>query len=1102
MSQSGLGLQMADGRRKSALGVVVTGMHRSGTSAVATALRDGGLYAGRDQDQIPAMSQNPDGFGELVEVGRFNDRLLEQLGWAWDDIPPTAPVSPSDKPDLVAEGRDLVERLLGDGASWVLKDPRLALLLPWWRRVLLDRFVAVVTIRAPAEVAWSLAVRDGFSFELGLALWAAYYRHLATGLRGLPTIVVDYGALVSSPGQVLAKVGDGLVRMGMDAPLDVSRAAERINPALRRATQPDRPLDSTVMAAMERVAAPWSTGDVAVLQRFQLELPGPAGWETAILEAHHQVLAATSASKGSDADARRAEDVASLQSMVISLKTTADTARAEANRQRAEATSLQGEVRRLQSGLTALRTEADGLRVEAATLRGRLAEQKAELEATRRARSDARDEIRAARRELSDARVETERAWVIAVAVRTKPRRLSAIGRFMAIKVPGALRAWRVVRHNPLFDATWYLDTYRDVAGSRLGPYRHYRRHGIREGRNPNALFDTRWYLANNPDVKASGMDPLDHYLYYGAAEGRNPGPRFDQGWYLRTYPDVAAAGTNPLGHYLRQGQREGRLPHGAISPGGREARDRATSETGQSPAASDLATDKSKPERIDWSSLRRSVLSAVPTGSSIAIWTGTEDVRGQWQQYTVSRFPTGACPEAPTGSVHSATGAIANLESVRAAGTRYLAVPRAVAAQPRLWPRFTRHLARYQELTSNGTDIYELVLHSDHVRGLTDLRTLVEAIALERPEQPSVLDATRSAAASVIDLNAQVINYHGDIAAGLPYLDRTIDVVLLDRADLGHIDEARRIAAHAVVVCDQGKHGSFSTAWASGDTESHYPSVSVVIPTYHGGRMLAVALDTLAETSPQRCDIEVIVVDDGSSESAEVTAITSLRRGITLVRNERNLGFVQAANRGALAASGDVLVFLNDDVVLLPFWLEPLLRTLALNDTGAVGGRLVYPDGRLQEAGGVVFANGSAAKYGYGHPDADAPLFTYVREVDYVSGALLATLRATFLELGGFDTAYGFGYFEDVDYAFRLREAGLKTYYQPESVVVHAEGSTAGTDPAVGPKQSQVSNQSLFATRWADQLRRQPARPETLGERAWLGLAYAGQRQTQGPGT
>ena len=107
---------------------------------------------------------------------------------------------------------------------------------------------------------------------------------------------------------------------------------------------------------------------------------------------------------------------------------------------------------------------------------------------------------------------------------------------------------------NPLFSAEWYLASYPEVASYRLGPYQHYRRHGVRDGRDPNPLFDTYWYLERNPDVAARGMNPLDHYLHHGAAEGRDPSPRFSTERYLSAHPQVRASGENPLLHHLLYG--------------------------------------------------------------------------------------------------------------------------------------------------------------------------------------------------------------------------------------------------------------------------------------------------------------------------------------------------------------------------------------------------------------------------------------------------------------------------------------------------------------------------------------------------------------------
>src|SRR5207253_716882 len=131
--------------------------------------------------------------------------------------------------------------------------------------------------------------------------------------------------------------------------------------------------------------------------------------------------------------------------------------------------------------------------------------------------------------------------------------------------------------------------------------------------------------------------------------------------------------------------------------------------------------------------------------------------------------------------------------------------------------------------------------------------------------------------------------------------------------------------------------------------------------------------------------------------------------------------------------------------------------------DAGAVGGKLIFPDGTLQEVGGIVFCDGSAANFGRGDDEIDALLYNFVREVDYCSGALLATRRTLFLDLGGFDTRYSPAYCEDSDYCFNLRENGYRVYYQPESAIIHLEGATAGTDVTRGVKRYQVLNNEKF---------------------------------------
>ncbi len=258
-------------------------------------------------------------------------------------------------------------------------------------------------------------------------------------------------------------------------------------------------------------------------------------------------------------------------------------------------------------------------------------------------------------------------------------------------------------------------------------------------------------------------------------------------------------------------------------------------------------------------------------------------------------------------------------------------------------------------------------------------------------------------------------------------------------------------------------------------------PSVSVIIPVYGKLPYTLACLRSLRRHAPTTA-FEVIVVDDASPDDCAAT----LGRidGLRLIRNESNLGFVGSCNAGATAARGDYLLFLNNDTQVTSNWLDGLLACFAERaDCGIAGSRLVYPDGRLQEAGGVVFADGRSWNVGR-FEQRDVPAWRYRREVDFVSGASLMIRREVFQRVGGFDIRYMPAYYEDTDLALAVRPIGLRVYYEPASTVIHCEGISAGTDLQSGMKRHQVTNQVKFADKWALALSDQPP-VGTLLERA-----------------
>jgi GT2 family glycosyltransferase/glycosyltransferase involved in cell wall biosynthesis len=241
-------------------------------------------------------------------------------------------------------------------------------------------------------------------------------------------------------------------------------------------------------------------------------------------------------------------------------------------------------------------------------------------------------------------------------------------------------------------------------------------------------------------------------------------------------------------------------------------------------------------------------------------------------------------------------------------------------------------------------------------------------------------------------------------------------------------------------------------------------PTVSIIVPVHNQIELTLNCLLSIAASQDQT-DSEVIVMDDASTD--ETPRLLKDIEGIRYIQNISNQGFLVSCNEAVKRANGKYLVLLNNDTRVHQHWLDSMLETFSqFPKVGLVGSKLIFPNRKLQEAGGIIWADGTAKNYGR-NDDPQNYIYNYLRPADYVSGASIMLPRTLWESLGGFDLQYQPAYYEDVDLAFKIRRAGYKVLYQPFSEVTHMEGSSSGVDLTTGAKQYQVVNHKKFYKTW-----------------------------------
>jgi O-antigen biosynthesis protein len=665
------------------------------------------------------------------------------------------------------------------------------------------------------------------------------------------------------------------------------------------------------------------------------------------------------------------------------------------------------------------------------------------------------------------------------------------------------------------------LNTYPDVAASGVNPLLHYIHCGFAEGRYSNAeqaharavasspLFDRAWYLAEYPDVAATGIDPALHFVKHGSLERRSPGPNFDAAWYLTAYPDVAASGTNPLLHYLERGIREGRRAT-AVDPY------KEWADAYDTLSEADRIAVRAHIEQLAWHPTI-SVVVPVYNTDERCLCDMIESVRKQiyprWELCIADDASTaphvkrvleefrkrdprvrivyrplnGQISAASNSALEIATGdfvALLDHDDVLAEHALYM-----VAHAINVHPDADIFYSDEDKLDAAGRrfDPYfkpdwneELFYGQNYINHLGVYRTSAMRAAggfragFEGSQDYDLTLRLKAASHGPI-VHIRHILYHWRIFAGAT----TYSSTQLDTAT---------VAARRAIKEHLGLLGERATVVGAATGNYHrilhqepdrWPKVSVIIPTRDHVDLLAQCIEGLLEKTDYP-DLEIIIADNESIDAKTKTFFMEVaQRGVRILPSPGAFNFSRINNAAAREARGDVLLFLNNDVSVIDrSWLKEMIVHAARPAIGAVGARLLYPDGTIQHGGVVLGIGGVAGHIHRGASRNDPGYFgrlMLTQDISCVTAACMAVPKAVFEKVGGFDEENLAVAFNDVDLCIRIREAGYRIIWTPYAELYHAESKSRGSDHSPTNIDRFRHEVRYVRRRWPEQIARDP---------------------------
>ncbi len=569
-----------------------------------------------------------------------------------------------------------------------------------------------------------------------------------------------------------------------------------------------------------------------------------------------------------------------------------------------------------------------------------------------------------------------------------------------------------------------------------------------------SGLFDARFYLLANPDVAAAKVDPLEHYVELGAAEGRHPNVGFDAAEYRRFVKDAPPDNLLSFLQFIAFSGQE-RSDYAGLM---RDATPEMRKAAGVIATSSAFDTDYYATQLARGLRYIVPVLHYVMTGSHSGLRPNREFDPSFYRATYPDVVENGSDPlvhyieygrsEGRSGS-SVASCSIEDIEAILASGL--------------FDETYYRKMVTILPMSVDPLHHYLNVGSLNHVSPSADFdaifyyATVPSSRSSGLPPLVHYLRYGKAAGNQIKPIGKYHWIEHPVTGEGSVHIERLHAASFFYRHDLG-ADDNMGIRHRRAAVAELAKR-------APCDSRGVNPAVSIIIPVYGQLPFVLNCLDSLS-IHRSKHSFEIILFDDASPKDTEIGSLVDIP-WLRYVYGGENRGFIGACNHAADLANGKYVVLLNSDTRVCDGWLDELIDTFSDQPgAGFVGSKLYNGDGSLQEAGGIVWADGSA--WNYGRDDRpDRPEYCYARQVDYCSGAAIAVPRELWRELGGFDTHFLPAYYEDVDLAFRVRQAGRQVWMQPLARIIHYEGKTHGRDDTRGVKASQVTNSRKFYKRW-----------------------------------